>query len=62
MAAFLQKNIQSGMVVSEIKGGRYYEADTENIRRSDHCGSDRFRLDLLRSAVLLGLCVRPITI
>lgn len=44
--------------IRNCKGGRFYEADTENTRRSGHCGSDRFRLDLLRSAVLFGVGVR----
>ena len=60
MVISLQKNMRRVMLVSEIQeGGQYYEADTENIRRSGHCGSDRFRLDLLRSAVYLGVGVRP---
>lgn len=58
-AASLQKNIQSSTLVSEKKRGRFYEADTENIRRSGHRGSDRFRLALLGSTVLLGVGVRP---
>lgn len=37
--------------IRNCKEGRYYDADTENARRSDHCGSARFRLNLLRSAV-----------
>ena len=45
--------------IRNCERGRFYEADTENARRSGHCDSDRFRLDLLRSAVLLGVGVRP---
>lgn len=45
--------------IRNCKGGRFYEADTENTRRSDHCGPDRFRLDLCAGTPLLGLCIRP---
>lgn len=60
MVVSLQKNMRRVMVVSEIQeGGRYYEADTENTRRSGHRGADRFRLDLCAGAPLFGHCVRP---